>query len=48
MKTQLDIVFTSDRYFQSAAPQWVSELGLEWLHELLLTFGSAKKPLRQN
>lgn len=36
MKSQLkDIVSTQHVYSDSSIPQWVSEMGLEWLYNLL-------------
>lgn len=50
MKTQLkDVVFTYSVYSNPSIPRWVSEVGLEWLYELLSKSDSLwRKAARQS
>lgn len=50
MKTQLNDVFLANSaYVNSAVPRWVSEMGLEWLYNLLAKSEDLwRKPARQN
>jgi UDP-N-acetyl-D-mannosaminuronic acid transferase (WecB/TagA/CpsF family) len=50
MKTQLkDVFLAQPTQFNPAVPRWVSEMGLEWLYNLLAKSEDLwRSPVRQN